>query len=110
MVVFVVRGLLRRPSFSGSPTVTLCSVHLHNVVAKKRDASTDLLRRLHAHMAQNDVDFIGGDFNTSAFSTVGDVFADPEFSAPGNSLFWGLRESLLLTCPNVKNNKKQKSE
>ena len=26
----------------------------------------------------------------SAFSTVGDVFADPEFSAPGNSLLWGL--------------------
>ena len=25
-----------------------------------------------------------------AFSTVGDVFADPEFSAPGNSLLWGL--------------------
>ena len=26
----------------------------------------------------------------SAFSTVGDVFSDPEFSAPGNSLLWGL--------------------
>ena len=53
-------------------------------------ASTDLLRRLHAHMAQNDVDFIGGDFNMSAFSTAGDVFANPEFRAPGNSLQWGL--------------------
>ena len=52
MVVLVVRGLLRRPSLSGSPTVTFCSVHIHNVVAKKRDASTDLLRRLHAHMLQ----------------------------------------------------------
>ena len=31
----------------------------------------------------------GGDCNIGAFSTVGDVFADPEFSAPGNS-FWGL--------------------
>ena len=36
------------------------------------------------------VDFIGGDFNMSAFSTVGDVFTDQEFSAPGNSLLWGL--------------------
>ena len=36
------------------------------------------------------VDFIGGDFNMSAFSTVGDVFSDQEFSAPGNSLLWGL--------------------
>ena len=28
---------------SGPPTVTLCSVHVHNVVAKKSAASTDLL-------------------------------------------------------------------
>ena len=41
-------------------------------------------------MTQYDVDFIGGDFNMSAFSTVGEVFADPEFSAPGNSLLWVL--------------------
>ena len=26
----------------------------------------------------------------SAFSTVGDVFSDTEFSAPGNSFLWGL--------------------
>ena len=26
----------------------------------------------------------------SAFSTVGDVLTDPEFSAPGNSFLWGL--------------------
>ena len=30
-------------------------------------------------MKQHKVDFIGGDFNMSAFSTVGDVFWDPEF-------------------------------
>ena len=33
-VVFVVRGLSRRPSLSGSPTVTFCCVHLHNLVVK----------------------------------------------------------------------------
>ena len=33
----------------------------------------------------------GGDFNMSALSTVGDVFTDPEFSAPGDSLLWGSR-------------------
>ena len=33
---------------------------------------------------------IGGDFNMSALSTVGDGFSDPEFSAPGNSFPWGL--------------------
>ena len=77
MVLLVVRGLLRRPSLSGSPTVTLCSVHIHKVVAKKRDASTDLLRRLHAHMLQHNIDFIGGDFHMSAFSTVGDVVRRP---------------------------------
>ena len=47
MVLLIVRGLLRRPSLSGSPTVTCCSVHIHNVVAKKRDASTELLQRLY---------------------------------------------------------------
>ena len=90
MVLLIVRGLLRRPSLSGTPMVTFCSVHIHNVVAKKRDASTDLLQRLHGYMQQRNFDFIGGDFNMSAFSTVGDVFLDPEFSAPGNSLLWRL--------------------
>ena len=88
MVLLIVRGLLRRSSRSGTPTVTFCSVHIHIVVAKKRDASTDLLRRLHGYMKQHNVDFIGGDFNMSAFSTVGDVFSDTVFSAPGNSLLW----------------------
>ena len=90
MVLLIVRGLLRHPSLSGTLTVTFCSVHIHNVVAKKRDASTDLLQRLHEFLKQYNVDFIGGDFNMSAFSTVGDVFSDPEFSAPGNSLLWRL--------------------
>ena len=49
---------------------------------------TSLLQRLSAHTVLHSVDFIGGDFNMSAFSTVGDVFSDPEFAAPGNALFW----------------------
>ena len=58
------RALLRSRS-------ALCTSH--NVVAKKRGASTDPLRRLHEHMQQqHNVDFIGGDFNMSALSTVGD--------------------------------------
>ena len=65
-------------------------MHIHNVVAKKRDATTELLQRLHGYMREHNVDFIGGDFNMSALSTVGDVFSDPEFSAPGNSFLWGL--------------------
>ena len=90
MGLLIARGLLRRPSLSGSPTVTFCSVHIHSVVAKKRDASTELLQFLHAKMREHNVDFIGGDFNMSAFSTVSDVFSDPEFSAPGHSCLWGL--------------------
>ena len=46
MILLIVGGLLRRPSLTGSPTVTFCSVHIHNVVVKKRDASTDLLSKL----------------------------------------------------------------
>ena len=90
MVLLIVRAMLRRPSLSGTPTVTFCSVHIHNVVAKKRDASTELIQRLHGYMKQHNVDFIGGDFNMSAFSTVGDVLSDTAFSAPGNSFLWGL--------------------
>ena len=89
MVVLIVRGLLRRPALSGAPTVTFCSVHIHNVVVKKRDASTELIQRLYGYMKQHNVDFIGSDFNTSASSTVSDVFSDPESSAPGNSFVWG---------------------
>ena len=33
IVLLIVRGLLRRPSLSGSQTVIFCSVHIHNVVA-----------------------------------------------------------------------------
>ena len=65
MVLLIVRGLL---------TVTFCSVHIHNVVAKKRDASAELLQRLYGYMREHNVDFIGGDFNMCAFSTVGHVF------------------------------------
>ena len=86
-LVFETRGL------SGSPTVTFFSVHIHNVVAKKRDASTDLqrrLRRLHGCTLEHNVDFTGGDFNMGAFATVGNVLSDTEFSAPGNSFLWGL--------------------
>ena len=91
MVLLIVRGLLRRPSLSGSSTVTFCSVHIHNVVAEKRDASTELLQFLHAKMREHHVDFTGADFNISAFSTVSDVFSDPEFSAPGHSWSVGTR-------------------
>ena len=90
MVLLIVRALLRSSSLARTPTVTFCSVHIHNVVAKKRDASTELLQRLCGYMKEHNVDFIGDDFNMSAFSTVGDVFSDPEFSAPGNSFLRGL--------------------
>ena len=90
VAALVVRGLLRRPSLSGTPTVTFCSVHVHNVVAKKGDNSTALLRRLYAHMLQHNVDFIEGGFNMSAFSKIGDVFTDSEFAARGNSHQWCL--------------------
>ena len=74
--------VLRRSHFA-QYTFTLSS-------PKKGEASTDFLQQLYGHMQQHNVDFIGGDFNMSAFSTGGDVFSDPEFSALGNSFLWGL--------------------
>ena len=98
-----VRGAWYYSSFEACSAASLFLAHLqslfarytniHNVVAKKRDASTELLQFLHAKMLEHNVDFIGGDFNMSAFSTVSDVFSDPEFSAPGHSCLWGLGAS-----------------
>ena len=85
LTALVVKGLLRRPPTGAPLTLTLCSVHLHNVVAKKRDAATVLLRRLHAHMVRLDVDFVGGDLNMAVKRPVADVFNDAEFMAPGSS-------------------------
>ena len=90
MVVFVVRRLLTTPFLSDTQRSRFVLSTFTMLWPKKRNASTDLLRRLQAHMTQHEADFIGGDFNMSAFSAVGDAFADPEFSAPGNSLLWGL--------------------
>ena len=65
MVVLFVRGLLRRPSLSRQP-------HGH---AFALSTFTMLWPRNAMPPLTCDVDFIGGDFNMSAFSTVGDVFA-----------------------------------
>ena len=85
----VVCGHLRRPPAGAPNTVTFCSVHLHNVVAKKRDAATSLLQRLYAHMKLLDVDLVGGDFNMAVKGPVVDVFSDSEFMAPGSIPLWG---------------------
>ena len=79
----VVCGYLRRPPIGGPKSVTLCTVHLHNVVAKKRDIATSLLQRLYAHMLLLGVEFVGGDFNSAAEGIIADIFNDPEFMAPG---------------------------
>ena len=85
----VICGHLRRPPAGASKTVTFCTVHLHNVVAEKRDAATSLLQRLYAHMKRLEVDFVGGDCNMAVKGSVADVFSDPEFMASGSSPLWG---------------------
>ena len=89
LTALVVRGHLHRPPIGAPKSVMVCSVHLHNVVAKKRDAATSLLQRFYAHMKMLDVDFIGGDFNLAVKDPVADVFSDAEFMAPGSSPLWG---------------------
>ena len=94
-----VRGAWYYSSFEPCCAARLFLAHLQshfalytstNVVAKKRDASTEFLQFFHATVLEHNVDFMGGDFNMSAFSTVSDVFSDPEFSAPGLSCLCGL--------------------
>ena len=69
----------RHPSLSGSLTVTFCS---DNVVVNQSGASTKLLQCFNGNMKKQNVDFVVGDFDMSAFSAVGDVFSDADFSAP----------------------------
>ena len=85
----VVCGHLRRPPMGAPKTITLCTVHLHDVVAKKRDAATSLLQRFYAHLKLLEVDVVGGNFNRAARGTIADVFSDPEFMAPGSVPLWG---------------------
>ena len=85
----VVCGYLRRPPVGGPKSVTLCTVHLHNVVAKTRDAATSLLQRLYAHMMLLGVELVGGDFNSAAKGIIAYIFSDPEFMAPGSVPLWG---------------------
>ena len=89
LTVLVFCGHLRRPPTSAPKTVTVCSVHLHNVVAKKRDAATSLLQRLYARVKLLDVDFVGGDFNMALKGSVAVVFSDAEFMGPGSTPLWG---------------------
>ena len=84
----VICGHLRRPP-DAPEMVTFCSVHLHNVIAKRRDAATSLLQRLYVHMKLFDVEFVGGDFNMAVKGPVADVFSDAEFMAPGSSPLCG---------------------
>ena len=58
LAALVVRGSVRRSSVADSPTVTFCSVHLHNTVAEKRDASTSFFQRFRGHMVLQSVDVI----------------------------------------------------
>ena len=91
MILLIVRGLLRRPSLSLvhrlllSAQYTFTMSWLRNVMHPLSSCSVFM-----DICGNTTSDFIGGDFNMRAFSTVGDVFTDDEFSAPGNSLLWGL--------------------
>ena len=100
LTALVVRRHLRRPPVGAPKTVTLCSVHLHNVIAKKCDAATSLLQRLYAHMKMLDVDFIGGDFNMAVRGPVADVFSDAEFMGPVSIPLWraGVRHWTIRTA------------
>ena len=89
LTALIVRGHLRRPPMGAPKTVTLCTVHLHNVVAKKRGAAISLLQRLYAHTKMLGVDFIGGDFNLAVRGPVADDFSDTEFMGPGTIPLWG---------------------
>ena len=101
----VVCGYLRRPPIGGPKSVTLCTVHLHNVVAKKRYAATSLLQRLYAHMVLLGVEFVGGDFSTAllkalllTFSTTQNLWRRVQYHSGGPEVSWATTRIARDSC------------
>ena len=79
MVLLIVRGLLRRPSLSGTTRQSHFARYTSTMLWPRNVtlplSSSSALHGVYGGSTMST--FIGGDFNMSAFSTVSDVFSDP---------------------------------
>ena len=76
---------LRMGNLSGAPLHH--PKHMNATLSTSSSSGCDGSHSCRTHAAQRSTTAAA---NMSAFSAVGDVFAHPEFSAPGNSFLWGL--------------------
>ena len=66
---WVAQGVLSRASFRRSPVkyFTVCSLHVSNIYAKKKGIAKKFILTLRAIMTSQEVDFVAGDFNGTAW-------------------------------------------
>ena len=100
---WVLQGVLslasfRRPAVSGQKFFTVLSLHISNIYAKKKGIAKKLILTLRAIMISQEVDFVAGDFNGTAWryrskdnlSTIDEAFTDCALlTPPGPTPLWG---------------------
>ena len=100
---WVLQGVLSRASFrraaaSGQKNLTVLSLHINNIYAKKKGIAKKLILSLRAIMIAQEVDLVAGDFNGTAWrcrsrdnlSTIDEAFSDCALPTPlGPTPLWG---------------------
>ena len=79
-----------RPPVSGQKSLTVLSQHISNIYAKKKGIAKKLIQTLRAIMISQEVDFVAGDFNGTAWrcrsrdnlSTIDEAFSDCALPTP----------------------------
>ena len=92
---WVLQGVLSRASFRRSPVsgqkyITVLSLHINNIYAKKKGIAKKLILTLRAIMISQEVDLVAGDFNGTAWryrskdnlSTIDEAFTDSTLPTP----------------------------
>ena len=91
------RASFRRPRLSNQKTITVLSLHMSNIYAKKRGIGKKLNLTIRAVMLGDHVDLVAGDFNGAAWrcssrnniSTIEEAFADCALpTPPGTTPLW----------------------
>ena len=72
------RACFRRAAACGQKVFTILSLHISNIHAKKKGIAKKIIQTIRALMVSQDVDFVAGDFNGTAWRcrSRDEVFSD----------------------------------
>ena len=90
----VSRASFRRAASSGQTALTVLSLHISNIYAKKKGVAKKIIQAVRALMISQNIDLVAGDFNGAAWrcrnrdnlSSVDEPFAD--CALPTRPIFW----------------------